>query len=256
MIPQRIRDQFPWPAGDPSVAPYMVNLDFGGRHLVTELIESGRAWTVLEIGSFLGGSTEQWLKASGEVQVVAVDPWPTLPRVGTELSRELDWFRWPKPREHIVAQLNAADGLYRTFLANMAPYRDRVVPVRARSEDVLAELKRLGLEPDLIYIDADKKRVDLDLCLELFPGAILSGDDYLWRPEPGKTAVERIAKKVARRIGLDRPLGRLVARAVARARGRRKPLQPFAMRLVVDGFAADHGYQVVHDRMTWLLEKR
>lgn len=72
--------------------------------------------------------------------------------------------------------------LYPTFLANMWRYRDRVVPMRMQTTEALKLLKRYGIEPDVIYIDADHHydavKLDISTCLDLFPRAILIGDDY------------------------------------------------------------------------------
>jgi len=70
-----IRDRYPWPDIPTSIQPYIVSLDGGGRHLVDSLIEKDAVRMILEIGSFLGGSTHRWLACSPYHQVIAVDPW-------------------------------------------------------------------------------------------------------------------------------------------------------------------------------------
>ena len=65
-------------------------------------------------------------------------------------------------------------------MANIGAYRDRFVPVRGPSPDVLYEMHDMGIKPDLIYVDATKSLVDLVVCDRLFPEAILSGDDWTW----------------------------------------------------------------------------
>jgi hypothetical protein len=45
---------------------------------------------------------------------------------------------------------------------------------------MLAALHSAGLRPDLIFIDADKQAAEIQLCDELFPEAIVCGDDWLW----------------------------------------------------------------------------
>lgn len=179
----RVREAF----GRPSrvaAEPYLVDLDGGGRFLVERLIAQLQNPTILEIGSFLGGSTLRWLNVSPAVRVVAVDPWVD-GWAGDFVASDAWWFTWPKPSPEIVRALNAPDGLFHTFLANLARHADRVVPVRGLSGEMLPRLAELGLDPGLVYIDAEKQRSDLDLCARLWPGARLTGDDFLWNEEEG-----------------------------------------------------------------------
>ena len=158
-LPGTLRALYPWPDIPATARPYLIDIDGGGRFLVDRLLATFERPTLLEIGSFLGGSTLRWLQKSPTVEVVALDPWSDR-RAGDFVSSEEWWFTWPKPSADVVRTLNARDGLYQTFLANLAPFKDRIVPVRGRSELLLEPLAATGLEPDLVYIDADKKRSD------------------------------------------------------------------------------------------------
>lgn len=148
-------------------------MDYGGRRLITDAIATRGVGVVLEIGSFLGGSARQWLAASPEVVVICVDPW--LDMVG------------PKPLldKHPLGrafhdQLRMADGVYHSFVSSMWDVRHRVIHVRGRGAEKLPELHALGLEPDLVYVDADKKGEEIALCNALFPNALIGGDDWNW----------------------------------------------------------------------------
>lgn len=179
---ERLRHQFPWPAEPPKVRPYNWSEDAGGRHLVTELIYERQLFTILEIGVFLGGSARKWLNTSPRVCVVGLDRW-----------RDGNWGAYAKSRgrHEIADQLDQPDGLYRTFLATNWDYRDRLIPVRHASPEAIFEIAQLGLQPDLIYLDADKSGREIEICHQLFPAAIISGDDWwwgtdlLWRPDEG-----------------------------------------------------------------------
>jgi hypothetical protein len=50
--------------------------------------------------------------------------------------------------------------------------------------DALRELARFGVEPDLVYIDADHGyeavKADIECVTELFPRAVVVGDDWSW----------------------------------------------------------------------------
>jgi len=169
----KIQERYPWPNDCPPLVAVPWNLDYGGRRLITDLIPQRGIRVVLEIGSFLGGSARQWLNASPEVVVICVDPWsdmvghrPLLDShpVGSAFSR----------------QLRAPEGLYHSFLSSMWDVKDRVISVRGRGVDKIPELRSLGLDPGLIYIDADKKGEEIPLCDKMFPDALIGGDDWNW----------------------------------------------------------------------------
>lgn len=169
----RIRARFPWPEERPHVAPIPWSMDYGGRRLITDAIKSRNVRVVLEIGSFLGGSARQWLAAGPDVVVVCIDPWKDI--VG---PRPL-WDKHPLGRA-FGAQLREVAGVFNSFLSSMWDVRNRVIAVRGLSAVVARELHALGLEPDLIYIDADKKGNEIAECDALFPDALIGGDDWNW----------------------------------------------------------------------------
>jgi hypothetical protein len=148
-------------------------MDYGGRRLITDAIASRGVNVLLEIGSFLGGSARQRLATSREIVVVCVDPWPDLidPGPGIAAHRIGRAYR---------DQLRASEGVYRSFISSMWEVRHRIVHVRGMALDVLPELHSLGLRPDMVYIDADKKGHEIPVCNELFltpssPGTIEFG---------------------------------------------------------------------------------
>ncbi len=77
-------------------------------------------------------------------------------------------------------QLRCPGGLYDSFLSSMWELKASVTPVRGKAADLLPDLHQLGLRPDLIYIDADKRGVEIAICDELFPDALIGGDDWNW----------------------------------------------------------------------------
>ena len=170
---EAVREQYPWPVERPDEAAIPWSMDYGGRGLITNAIASRGVAIVLEIGSFLGGSARQWLAASPDVVVICVDPWPDLvdsrPLIDTHpIGRA---FR---------QQLRAPGGVYRSFLSSVWDVRDRLIHVRGKAVDALPALHGLGLRPDLVYLDADKKGAEIAVCDELFPGALVGGDDWNW----------------------------------------------------------------------------
>ena len=102
---------------------------------------------------------------------------------------------WAGSREHAQeAYRNDLKRLYDTFVINMWDYRSRIVPMKFDSVEGMRELKRLGIEPDLIYIDWSHEYEDVyddvSTALALFPKAVICGDDLGW--EGVRRALDRI----------------------------------------------------------------
>lgn len=170
-------------------------MDYGGRDLIKHLIATRHLKVIIEIGAFVGGSVRQWLDVSPDVIVVAIDLWPQI------RGPHFFYDTHPVGRMH-ARQLREPDGLYHAFLATLWEDREQVIPVRGRGTDMLPALHALGLRPDLVFIDADKQAAEIRLCDELFPEAIVCGDDWLWcdgRRFPSQPPV----RESARRRGLD-----------------------------------------------------
>ena len=72
-----------------------------------------------------------------------------------------------------------------------------IVPMRMDSCAALHILKEIGVSPDLIYVDANHHYQpvldDVSLCVELFPNALIVGDD--WHYEEVQRAVKEVATK-------------------------------------------------------------
>lgn len=186
-----LRRKYPWPQTHPCVPAIDWSLDGGGRWMVQELLSRRDLKVVLEIGSFLGGSVRNWLDASDDVVVVAVDPWPDSWDV-TGIARQLG------KSQEVIDQLSAPDGMYHTFLANLWDVQDRVIPVREYSPGILHQLSEIGLKPDLIYLDSDKIGSEIELCHQLFPGALMTGDDWGWTDETGGFPIRQPVKDFCR----------------------------------------------------------
>lgn len=173
-----VRARFPWPTKRPDVPPVPWNMDYGGRRLISRAISRRGMRVVLEIGSWLGGSARQWLASSPDVVVVCVDAWPTLDAPSRHMTRHELWPRFG-------AQLGAVDGLYNSFLAWMWDFRERVIPVRGRSCEMLPLLHSLGLQPELVFLDAGKQGEEIAVCDDLFPAALIGGDDWYFTDGTG-----------------------------------------------------------------------
>ncbi len=131
--------------------------------------------TIVEIGGELGGSTRFFLNTFADSRVITIDPW------GEGYGHVAR--RWPD-----VAEFAKADNYayYRVFLSLNWRWRHRLWPMRTTSGVALPQLFRLGLRPDLIYLDGLHTYHgcydDLALSHYLFPAALVCGDDWAYRP--------------------------------------------------------------------------
>jgi predicted O-methyltransferase YrrM len=189
---ESLRLRFAWPTQRPDVAAVPWVMDYGGKYLIRHLIAVRRPRVIVEIGAFMGGSVRQWLEVSPELTVVAIDPWPQ--------KKSPDPFCDSHPIGRLHAgQFREPDGLYLAFLATMWEHRNRVIPLRGNGCDMLPVLHAIGLRPDLIYIDADKRGAEIAICDELFPEAIICGDDWLWRDGWGYPSQKPVHDSARRR---------------------------------------------------------
>lgn len=99
-----------------------------------------------------------------QAKIVAIDHWQGSP----EHHRKPEWQAMPQ--------------LYDTFLSMSWDYRDRIQPVRMSTNEGLETIAAAGLDPDVIFFDADHSyaaiKDDLEHSHRLFPNATLVGDDY------------------------------------------------------------------------------
>lgn len=199
-----LRRDNPWPERL-HAEPFYLSLDGGGRHLVTSAIREHDVTLMIEVGSFLCGSTLQWLDASTDLTVIGVDPWDgnwgpyvrgmTDPAGLGRLATALDV-------EHL-GELIEAHGNYAVALNNVRAYGDRFIPVRRFSPEALHYLHSRGVEPGLVYIDAFKEVDDLAAANQLFPNAVLCGDDWSWRDESGSLRMQDHVTNFATERGLE-----------------------------------------------------
>jgi len=217
-----LRRDNPWPKFSyGEIEPFHLPLDDSGRagrELITDIITSRGIELMLEIGCLLCGSTRQWLGASQKLTVIGADPWernwagllrqmaadPLQARMVSHLGDE---------RVATIIRDLRLFGNFAVAMNNVRLYKERFIPVRQKSPEVLSYLSEREVVPQLIYMNADKKREDLNTAHRLFPAAILCGDGWLAADE---TTESRMQKQVK-------------------------------------AFAAAHGYDVQSTRRTWLI---
>ncbi len=191
-----LRRDHPWPELPAGVEPFYLSLDAGGRHLVIDVIREHGITLMLEIGCFLCGSTRQWLESSPDLEVIGVDPWDgnwsTYVRNKTEEGHPVF-----AALEDTLADTIQRYGNYCLALNNIRDERERFIPVRQRSPEALHYLRRRGIQPQLIYIDAFKSDDDLWVAHDLFPRSILCGDDWNWPDEDGRFRMREHVERFA-----------------------------------------------------------
>lgn len=203
---QTLRSKNPWPDiqeldGRPS---YVWCLDGGGRHLILDLIRERQPEVFLEVGVFLGGSALQWLQNSPRTMtLIAADIWDQHAENWVfQMAREpASWILDMEPVMALQAPLREY-GIYKLALHNLREFRDRVIPLRMRVATLYGYLKAF-IEPEIIYIDANKERQDYLLAHETFPRSILCGDDWEWQDAKGEYAVRPFVHEVAEARNCD-----------------------------------------------------
>lgn len=140
---------------------------------------------IIELGSWLGASTKFIIEKNPNAIVFAVDIW----------SNEyfLSDTHYDKSQTRFANIINS-NPIYDQFLANMQKYKYSetnidstvkgagLIPMKMDSLEALKILHEADIVPDFIYIDAshhyDYVVKDINMCLNLFPKAIIVGDDW------------------------------------------------------------------------------
>lgn len=178
---ERLRRQFPWPDERPVIQGPIESYGWFGdgtdQILASSLSDETRL--VVELGSWLGMSARFTADVAPNATLIAIDHWEG----GTDHQNQAR-FQSMLPT------------LYNNFLSLCWSYRDRIIPLKMKTLEGLRTVAEFGLEPELIFIDAEHTTEavtsELSLAHSLFPRAILLGDDYDW-PEV-KQAVESFAR--------------------------------------------------------------
>jgi hypothetical protein len=203
---ETLRMMNPWPDiraldGQPS---YVWSLDGGGRHLIVDLIRERQPKVFLEVGVFVGGSSLQWLENSpADMTLLAADIWGH----GAEyfvflMAREpAPWILDMEPVRALQTPLKE-HGIYKVAMHNLRNFRDRVIPLRMPVAELYGYVKAF-IEPDIIYIDANKERQDYILAHETFPNSILCGDDWEWQNDQGECPVRSFVYEIAEARNCD-----------------------------------------------------
>jgi len=163
-----------------------------------ELIRYKQPKRILEVGTWMGASAIHMAKCAKAVglrdfNVLCVDTW-----LGSPEHWRPD-FQHPVWGRQRLKLKNGRPSFYQEFLENVVTSgnHDAIVPFSQTSENAYQIFKMLGLQFDMIYVDAAHDEAsalrDLENYHELLaPDGILFGDDYpLW--EGVRVAVHKFA---------------------------------------------------------------
>jgi hypothetical protein len=182
---RRLAEAHAWPKQRPEdAAPGAEQGWLGeGTDIMLSRVLSPATHLVVELGAWLGLSSRFIANHAPNAVVVSVDHWKGSPE------------HLQDPRyEHLLPRL------YETFQSRCWDYRERIVPLRMSSLDGLKAVAEAGLQPDVVYVDAEHSfeavSGELALARKLFPRAVLTGDDYDW------TGVRAAVNDFARRQGM------------------------------------------------------
>lgn len=161
----RLRTLFPWPDTKPTGSEEIHGWHFPEvQEALLPALEGAKI--ILELGSYHGVST-RWFCDNSDATVIAVDHWKGSPHQHRD--------------ETLKGDLPL---LYETFCEASWDYRDRIIPVRMQTLDAIDLIHTLGIEPDLVYLDASHEETETFweayLILDRFPNSKLYGDDYDW----------------------------------------------------------------------------
>lgn len=164
-----LRKRYPWPIERPKGIGGKCTGWFAGHNktALKAAMQPGNK-VIVELGSWEGLSA-RWFceEMPAGATLICIDHWEG----SSEHHRRPDW-------------AERLELLPLTFLDNLWEYRDRVIPMKTTTLAGMDELNRLGIVPDVLYVDAGHEEefvlADVSKALDLWadkPTEIL-GDDW------------------------------------------------------------------------------
>lgn len=182
-----LKSRYPWPNECPDRPYFMhgwLSEDVKRGLLNLGALLSGPFLTILEIGTWLGKSAEFLLQHYQVSELITVDTFQGSP----EHHKRPEWNEI----------LNA--GLEEQAIRNLWLYKDRCTIVKRDSHRAINELRQIGIQPDIVYVDGSHEYHDVlndvGMSLHSFPDAIICGDDLYWRGVESALILLRRRKKI------------------------------------------------------------
>jgi predicted O-methyltransferase YrrM len=153
----------------------------GNHPTLTRLVEQYKPGIIIDVGVWKGQSTITFARAQEKVApdgfVIAVD---------TFLGSPEHWTLARPDVHRSLAFRHGRPSFYETFLSNvvLAKATEQIVPLAQTSENAAAILRRHGIMPDLVHIDAAHEYHPVLRDIEVWwamlkQGGVLVGDDFV-----------------------------------------------------------------------------
>ena len=162
-----------------------------------ELIREIQPKLIVEIGSWLGASA-LYMAQHTDAEILCIDTWTGAPEMWTD--------RGDTERYQALKIEQGMPTIYLDFLSNVmrAGKTHQITPFPVPSTVGLTVIRKLGIKPDLIYIDGDHTyrnvQTDISMSCELRP-RILCGDDFLSWPDVGRAVTKELPDRIVEKDG-------------------------------------------------------
>lgn len=123
---------------------------------------------IVELGSWVGFST-RWFCNNTTADIICVDTWGGSAEHQGNFTKE------------------QFDSLKDAFILSCWGHRDRIIPMQMNTIKGMLKINEYKINKDVqfVYIDASHQYedviIDIEMALEIFPNAMLIGDDFIWR---------------------------------------------------------------------------
>ena len=176
-------------------------LGHGNKAFLTSCVKNKNIKVIVELGSWYGKSAHLMMtEANHDITLFCVDKWS-----GEDI----------KDGNQVITAEKFGDmvdehPLYETFIKNLWEYKDKVVPLKMTTLEGLKVIHKLGVKPDVVYVDAnhtyDDVKAEFMLIKELFPKTQICGDDYNFKGV--EKAVEEMAVTYNMKVSHDELTGK------------------------------------------------
>jgi hypothetical protein len=161
-----LRHKYPWPGTCPTVPEKWHGcLPPETEEMLKQHLKENTT-VVVELGASLGLVPRAILETAPKATVICIGDWGG--------SSDHQRHRGRASGESLP---------YSTFLRNLWHWRDRVVPIRANSQDGLRQMAEARLVPELVYLDVDHTYEsvsrELNFCTAHWPTATILGSGCL-----------------------------------------------------------------------------
>lgn len=200
---EAVKSQFPYQQFDYSLPRHFETYTGRGKSIIVDAIKKNGFRDLLEIGVFLGASIDFFLNVEVNLRVVGCDPWEG-GWAGTHsaANRYNDQYLLDLSSQG-VEWLNNGDSFFNIVNNGLINFHERLVLMRQTFETGGPILRDIGYQPDLIFLDATKEMDLLVLSRELFPKALITGDDYRWLDENGEARMAMVVHEFAEKHNMD-----------------------------------------------------